>query len=78
MSTPAPNALLQAFVDPRPEIAGLDNGTDLTYFASIFSMPGTSSLLRPPSREAMVMGPTTPFSLGGGCGTITLRASAAC
>jgi hypothetical protein len=45
MSTPAPNALPQAFVDPRPEIAGLDNGTDLTYFASVFSMPGTGPLL---------------------------------
>jgi hypothetical protein len=49
MTTLAPNAPPQAFVDPRPESAGLDNGTDLTYFASIYSMPGTGPLL-PDSR----------------------------
>ena len=45
MNKLAADAPPQAFVDPRPEDSGLDNGTDLTYFASVYSMPGTGPLL---------------------------------
>jgi hypothetical protein len=45
MANLADSSSPQAFVDPRPENAGLDNGTDLTYFASVYSMPGVDPLL---------------------------------
>jgi hypothetical protein len=49
MNTLAADSPPQAVVDPWPENVSLDDMTDLTYFASIYSMPGSGPLL-PDSR----------------------------